>query len=196
MAWFECTGGSNGGGGVTLPKIVSLAVGNREYDASISYTFTEAGTFQFYACVKSGDAQVTVDDIIVQLNGTTLTTQTYNGGSSSVPYAIRYGEITVAANDVLTVLRSGSNWYCSGYHLFVLKDADISAFDFLGFVSNDGTTFDIVNDGVSLEVYYQGYYRGGRNCRGHLIVGNESPCIVYNSGSDFWYGGTYAIKIL
>ena len=40
MAWYECTGGSGGGGTVTIPQLIGLVVGNRSSDASISYTFT------------------------------------------------------------------------------------------------------------------------------------------------------------
>lgn len=194
MAWFECTGGSGGGGQSVLPSIITLQTSNRRAGQTLSYTFTEAGLYQYYAVIKFGNASGSASDFLIKLNDTVLTpAHTYSNSA----YFMVYDNIVVSANDVLSYAPTNTyNDENGGLQLHVLKDADISVFDWLGNCDNSGATFDIVNDGVSLEVYYQGYYYWRNNCRSHLIANNTSPCTVYNHSQDFYFGGTYAIKVL
>ena len=193
MAWFECTGGSNGSSGITLPVMVSSQSVSRYASAtpSISYTFTDAGKYQYYAVIKTGDVAPSTSELTIKINDTVITPTTgFFGGTA---YLLFYGEVIVSANDVISIVSVQSQH--SGLQLHVFKNADISAFSWLGNVPNNGTTFNIVNDGISLEVYYQGYWYSANRCSSHLIAG-DAVCIPSPTNSDYYYGGTYAIKVL
>lgn len=195
MAWYECTGGSGGGGTVTIPEIITLQTSNRRAGNTLSHTFTEAGTYQYYAVIKVGDQAAHSSDFLITLNSLTLTPTVYSNSTSA--YMLFYGEIIASVNDVLSAAPTATyNDTNGGLQLHVLKGADLSVFDWLGNCDNSGATFDIVNDGIALEVYFQGYHYWKNNCRSHLIAGNASPCTIYNNTSDFYYGGTFAIKVL
>lgn len=189
MGWVRC-GGS--GGSTALPSIVSTQSANAASATTITYTFTEAGRFQYYATSKSGETAIT---FTIKLNNDTLSPTLYEVSSgSSIYYRYYYGEVNVSANDIISVIPSAGSTH-GGNQLHILQGADISAFSYLGSVGNDGTTFDIVNNGIALEVYFQGYWQGRNNCRSHLIAGNASPCTVFNNTQDFYCGGTYALKV-
>ena len=192
MAWIRSNKKGSGGGSTTLPSIISTQSLNAGGGATISYTFTEAGIYQYYATAKSGETAIT---FTVKLNNDTLTPSFYEVTSGPyIYYRYYYGEVTVSANDVISVIPSAGTTH-GGNQLHILQDANISAFSYLGSVGNDGSTFDIVNDGIALEVYFQGYYNGTNNCRSHLIAGNASPCTIFNNTADFYWGGTYALKV-
>lgn len=189
MAWYECTGGSGGGGGgLTLPTIVSVQSVNGASSTVMSYTFTEAGTFQVYGHHKYGDAVVTAPTLA--LNGTAVTVSTTGNGYGIFCYA----EISVSANDVLTCTPTATQAN-SGRQLVVIKDSDISKFTLIGYAPNDGSTYNITGADISLEVYNMGYWQGRNNYRYHMIAG-EATSVPITGGSDFYYGGSYAIKLL
>ncbi len=193
MAWYECTGGSGGGGQITVPSIIALKSTNRRAGQTLSHTFTEAGLYQYYAVIKFGDASGSASDFLIKLNDTVLTpTLSYSNNA----YLLLYDNIVVSANDVITAAPTNTyNDTNGGLQLHILKDADISAFSWLGNAGNDGTTFDIVNDGITFEVYLQSYYNWRNVCNSQIVAGNNKSVPTPNI-TDFYYGGTYAIKVL
>ena len=179
-------------GTAIFPEIVALKTSNRRAGQTLSHTFSEAGAYQYYAVIKFGDVGGSATDFSITLNGVALTPI---GSYSNAAYLILYGEVSVSANDILSASPTNThNDTNGGIQLHILKNADIFAFDWLGYAGNNYTTFNIINSGISLEVYLQGYYNWRNTCYSQLIAGNNISVPVPNI-QDFYYGGTFAIKV-
>lgn len=179
-------------GTTIFPEIVALKTSNRRAGQTLSHTFSEAGAYQYYAVIKFGDVGGSATDFSITLNGTTLTP---TGSYSNAAYLVLYDEVSASANDVLSAAPTNTyNDTNGGIQLHILKNADISVFEWLGSAGNDGTTFDIVNDGMTFEVYLQSYYYWRNTCNSQIIAGNNKSVPVPNL-YDFYYGGTFAIKV-
>ena len=190
MAWYKC--GAPGGVGTVLPKMITGKSANRGSLASLSYEFTESGTFQYYVFVTSNSA-ATSAEVSVTLAGSTLTPTFYvDSGSGAGWY---YGEVTASSGD--TIMTTNEIVQTNrGMQLFILKDSDISKFQFLGLRSNNGQTFSLkYEDIVYLQSYQWGYYSGNNVFTGYQLgVWSDKSIATPNEGS-YWYGGTWAIQV-
>lgn len=184
----------DGGGthGVIIPEILSGQSVNRATTATLSYTFTEGGRFQYYIFTSSNSTP-TSTDVTVKINGTVVTPTFYL--YSDYLSGWFYGEVTVSSNDVISVTNNVVQTH-RGMQLFVLQDADISVFQVLGVRSNEGYTFSLdYEDIVYLECYYWGYYNGNNTFEGyHTGTWNLTSIPTPNYGK-YYYGGTWAIQI-
>ena len=183
------------GTAVRIPTVLFVQSKNRGSANTFTYTFTEAGTFQ-YLVSMSGNSTPTTANLTVSLNNTALTPSSFSNGD----LGFFYGEITVAADDVLTVTTTADS--NRGAQVFVFKDADVTNFSLVAWRGNDGGTFAIqTNANVPfLEVYKTGYYES-RNNFNYVIAmlssnsaGMESTPTPSNN-SNYYYGFTYVITI-
>lgn len=165
---------------------------NRRNLNSFSYTFTDNGTFQYYIMIRSSSAyQSSLLDI--ELNGVSVFPTVYSHATSGANFV--YGDITASANDVFTVdtTQTENNM---GIQVFVVKNADVSKFSLIGWCSNDNTTFPLnLIDQVYLQSYNFGYYSSNNQFHYEFGVFRETSIPTPND-STYWYGGTYAIRIL
>ena len=177
-----------------MPDLVYMQSKNRTSSTEMTYTFTEAGKFQYYIYLSS-DSQPATTDVVVYINGTAETSTTLLNTYSS----FWYGEVTVSANDVISVsVTSASN---RGVQLYLFKYSDITRFSLVGGTGNDDTTFVIdVEEGMPfVETFQMGYYNGNNNYK--FIVGIapasslQLRSIATPNTSAYWYGGTIVFTI-
>ena len=130
MAWLR-SHKKGSGDGTTDPKIV-LAGCDHTTDkyGSVTYTFTESGTFQYYIHIKHRSSIPASDYVTITLGSTTLTPTYYNDGANAM--AFYYGEISASENDILTVTTTQKST-SGGIEMFVMKNCDISAFALVGY---------------------------------------------------------------
>lgn len=166
---------------------------NREGGASLSYTFAKSGLFQ-YLVLLTNDSTPTSSELTIQLSGTT---QTPTSGGSGGTYCFFYGNLVANSGDNLSVtVTSVAN---RGAQLFVLENADINNFSFIGFVGNDSSEFNISgsSDAQIIEAYRYGYYSGNNsfNYTTFTLDSNTSTISIPTpNNSQYWYGGTWAIS--
>ena len=179
---------------VKAPELLSAQSANKGSLVSLSYTFTSAGTYQYYVMdrVTSFPYQFAVT---VKLNGTEVTSTEYVDGVAT-GIGFKYGEITVNANDVLTVTTTQTYSDC-GVNLWIFRYADINSFSLIGFRGNDNTSFAINSAGVVFaEAYMCGYYNGNNNFNYLVGVGyNGLNSIPTPNTSDYYYGYTCAFSL-
>ena len=184
MAWYRCSNGSSG----TLPKIIYAESRNRANIQTFTYTFTSSGKYQYY--VWNG---ITSDasSIIVKLNGTVISPLTYFGNG----IGLFYNEIEVQSNDILTVETTTSGG-SAGVQFFLLQNADVTQFAFLGSSTNNPpTSFAINTNGKPYLQVFQYSYQGTRNSFNYDIFQYSTLSIAVPNTNDYYYGGTYAIAI-
>lgn len=178
---------------VQVPELLSVQSANKSSLVSLSYTFTSAGTYQFYVMDRSSPFQFYVS---IKLNGTEVTSSQYIDTTYS-DVGFKYGEITVNANDVLTVTTTQTlSNYC--VNLWVFRYADINSFRLIGFSLNDGSTFTINSAGVVFaEAYRTGYYNGNNNFNYLVGVGYDGLESIPTpaNDSDCYYGFTYVFSL-
>ena len=157
---------------VKAPELLSAQSANKDSLVSLSYTFTSAGTYQFYVIDRTWLDNHYEFMTTVKLNGVEITSTEYiDPTNGDVGY--KYGEITVNANDVLTVTTTQTlSNYC--VNLWIFRYADINSFRHIGFSGNDGSTFTINSAGVVFaEAYRTGYYNGRNNFNYLVGVGYD-----------------------
>ena len=121
MAWTR-SHKKGSGGGDTEPRIVYATSASRQGSIrSVSYTFTEAGTFQYYIHIKHRSSIPASDYVTITLGSTTLTPTYYNDGANAM--AFYYGEISASENDILTVTTTQKST-SGGIEMFVMKNCD------------------------------------------------------------------------
>ncbi len=184
MAWYRS---SNGSGGNDSPKIVYAESGNRANIQTFSYTFTKGGKFQYY--VWNGTTS-DASSIVVKLNGTVITPLTYIGSG----FAFYYNEIEVQSGDILTA-ETTTTGGSAGVQFFILQNADVTQFTFLGSAGNNASRFAINNNGKPYLQVFQYSYQGTRNSFNYDIFQYSTLSIAVPNTGDFYYGGTYAIAI-
>lgn len=178
--------------GVIIPKIISGQSANRATTATLSYTFTEGGRFQYYIFISSSSTPASTD-VTVKINGTAITPTFYS--YSDYISGWFYGEIIVSSNDVISVTNNVVQTH-RGMQLFVLQDADISVFQVLGVKSNEGNTFSLDYDNlVYLENYHWSYYNGNNVLEGYHTGTWNLTSIPTPNLERYYYGGTWAIQI-
>lgn len=187
MAWIRSH--KKGSGGASAPIIISAQSRNTNSIGSLTYTFTEGGTFQYYVYLGKNSA-IASTDVVVKLNGTVITPLFYDVTNDG----FFYEEIAASVDDVISVenVTAISNY---GLHLFVMQNADISNFSFIGMTSNNGATFTInTGDSFYLNVFQCGYYSGNNNFHYEIgRCGNVSVSIP--NQSQYYYGRTYVVTI-
>lgn len=190
MAWMR-SHKKGSGGGDTEPKIVYATSASRQGSIrSVSYTFTEAGTFQYYIFVNSR-VTVTSSEVAITLNSTTLTPTT----SLYTDYGFFYGEINVSPGDVLTATPN-SIQSDKGIQLFVMKNCDVSAFSLVGTGSNNTNTFNISLGGNPYLQAFQCTFYGNTNIFKYGIMNYEGPSVSIPNISTYYYGFTYVITLV
>ncbi len=185
------------GGGTPIPKLLSAQSRNISSIGSLTYTFTESGTFQYYAMFHYNGVIVSTD-VTVKLNGVTVSptlhTDAEIGGGGSWGWFC--GEITINANDIISVENNSSH---SNYplQLFVLQNANISNFRLAGVTENNDNYFTLnTGDSFYLNVFQCGYWGSTVNNFNYEIgiYGNRS--VMTPAGySDYYYGFTWVITI-
>ena len=182
----------SGGGAVVDATLISAQSANRGSGATLTYTFLESGTFQYVAMATDGSAPI-LSDFTITLNGTPLTPDISLRaiGSWQYPYAFFFGEITVNANDVLTVqVTPASN---RGAQLLIFKDGSAERFNVINFVeNNDSYKFALNPDCRYFQVHHCGYYQSTNNFQYEWTT-NATESIA--TPSSYWYGFTYAMTI-
>lgn len=194
MALYKVTKKQEGGGGGdTGPKIVFAGKDyTGEHTGNISYTFTEEGTYQFYAFRNSRYA-VTSSEVVIKINGTAITPNFYDGGSAN--FAFFYGEINVSAEDIINVTTTTIST-ANGLQLFIMKNCDVSAFSLIGTASNNTNTFNInLNGKPYLQVFQCSFYANPVQFK-YAIMDYVGESISIPNISKFYYGFTYVITIV
>lgn len=188
MTWYR-TGGN-------ITRIPTVLHGESKSRASaaqtFTHTFTESGTYQY---ILGLGYDTTGTDVTFTLNGTDITPQ-----STTLPdwLGIFYGEVTVFANDVLTITVPRKT--DAGAQFFVLKEAILSNLRIVGMETNNNLQFDInLNpDEPFLEVFQTGYYQGANNF--YYIVSiprqpNLKSIKMLTNVPAYYWGYTYVITI-
>lgn len=170
-------------------KLISAQSRNTASTGNLSYTFTESGTFQFYAFLNSSST-VSSSYITVSLNGVTITPQYYMDGD----HLFAYDEITVSANDIITISNTiaESN---RGMQLFVFRDANISNFREIGYVSNNNTSISYTSSDFPL-LEALGQYNSNANTLTYRVLtdGNVSQPVP-SGATSYYYAKCWAIKL-
>ena len=205
MAWFRSFKNNGGQPIVRVPEIIFAQSANRGSLVNLSYTFTESGVFQYYVINKIGDASSTISEISIQVNETDITSSATVYSNSA--YFVAYAEISINADDVLS-LTTNTIKGNSGIMLFVLKDAYISNFSWIGNASNTNATFDISSTASPyLQVYHMGFYESNNTMQYQIctldyqvLQDTESRTSVITSIPtpniyQYYYGGTLVIRL-
>lgn len=182
-----------GGGGADIsPKIIYADSANRRSLVTFTYTFTESGTFQYYFLVKS-NSTVTSSSGTITLNSTAITPTFDNTKAATMGFF--YGEVEVDAGDILE-FKTVSTESNMGTQVFILQNADITAFSCIGITSNDASTFAInLDDKPYLQVYQCGYYNSNNTF--HYEIGKYgTTSIAVPNTSSYYYGLTYVLTIV
>lgn len=188
MTWYRC--GSNT---MRIPTVLKGESKSRHSAAqTFTYTFTSAGKFQ-YVLGLGYDTSGT--GVTFTLNATTITPQsTILTGWIGV----FYDEISVSANDVLTI--TVPQMENTGAQFFILEEADVSNLRIVGMETNNNLQFDInLNpDEPFLEVFQTGYYQGANNF--YYIVSiprqpNLKSIKMLTNVPAYYWGYTYVITI-
>ena len=181
---------------VRAPELLSAQSANKSSLVSLSYTFTSAGTYQYYVMDRTLLDNHYEFMITVKLNGVEITSTEYIDSEIN-DVGFKYGEITVNANDVLTVTTTQTlENYC--VNLWIFRYADINSFRHIGFRSNDGSTFTINSAGVVFaEAYRTGYYNGRNNFNCLVGVGYDGLGSIPTPAneSECYYGFTYVFSL-
>lgn len=183
---------SGGGGGGVDATLISAQSANRGSGATLTYTFLESGTFQ-YVIVATDNSAPTLSDFTITLNGSTITPDINLRaiGSWQYPYGIFFGEITVNANDILTVQATAAS--NRGVQLLIFKDGSSEKFNVINFVeNNDNYKFALNPDCRYFQVHHCGYYQSANNFQYEWTT-NATESIA--TPSSYWYGFTYALTI-
>ena len=189
MAWLRSH--KKGSGGGTEPRIVYATSASRQGSIrSVSYTFTEAGTFQYYIFANSR-LTVTSSEVAITLNSTALTPTTSLGAD----YGFFYGEVNVSAGDILTATPN-SIQSDKGIQLFVMKNCDVSAFSLVGTASNNTNTFNISLGGKPYLQAFQCTFTSNTNIFKYGIMDYEGPSVSIPNISAYYYGFTYVITLV
>ena len=190
MAWLRSHKKGSGGGG-TEPRIVYATSASRQGSIrSVSYTFTESGTFQYYIFTNSR-LTVTSSEVAITLNSTTLTPTT----SLATDYGFFYGEVNVSAGDILTATPN-SIQSDKGIQLFVMKNCDVSAFSLVGAAGNNTNTFNISLGGKPYLQAFQCTFYSNTNIFKYGIMNYEGPSVSIPNISTYYYGFTYVITLV
>ena len=190
MAWIRSHKKGNGEGG-TEPRIVYASSASRQGAIrSVSYTFTESGTFQYYIFVNSR-VTVTSSEVAITLNSTTLTPTTSLGAD----YGFFYGEVNVSPGDILTATPN-SIQSDKGVQLFVMKNCDVSAFSIVGYRGNDATSFNIALGGVPYLQVFQSTFYSNTNIFKFGIMTYDGLSVAIPNVSTYYYGFTYVITLV
>lgn len=184
-----------------VPSVVAGYSMNMNATGTLSHTFTEGGKYQYLYHYRVGSPPYP-NDPTINLNGIELTpTRT----TYLTPYDVYfYGEITVSANDVLSVV-SGSTSGNTGLQLFLFQNTNWNLFNVLGVTINDNTNFALPRNKWVFELYKCGYYGNNNNFSYRIEkyeVRNDSNSDNYalsiptpSGDSRYYYGFTIAITI-
>lgn len=172
--------------------LVSAQSVNRGSGTALTYTFTTGGKYQFIT-MATGDTAPSLSDFTITLNSTPVT-PTYSliaNVAFQYPYAFFFDEITVSANDVLTVqVSSASN---RGAQLLIFKDGSLSNFNLIGFVeNNDNYTFALNPNCRYFQVYNCKYYSSSNDFAYEWATNVSSSRATPSS---YWYGFTYVLTV-
>lgn len=193
MALYKVTKKQEGGGGGdTSPKIIYANSANRRSLVTFTYTFTESGTFQYYFLVKS-NSTVTSSSGTITLNSTAIAPTFDNTKAATMGFF--YGEVEVDVGDVFEA-KTVSTESDMGTQIFILQNADITAFSCIGVASNNNATFAInLDDKPYLQVYQCSYYNG--NNVFHYEIGKYgTTSIAVPNAPSYFYGLTYVIQLV
>lgn len=189
MAWVRSNKKSSGGA-FSAPTAISGQSLNRRNTTSLSYTFTEGGTFQYCVFISSNKT-IELTDISIKLNNNAITPTRLTNENSNEWF---YGEVTVSSGDVLSVTNNVQQGE-RGMQFFVLQYCDITKFLFLGLKSNNNQTFSLDYDGIFyLQSYRYGYGGTNNNFNYHIGSWNLTSIPTPNE-SAYYYGGTWAIQV-
>ena len=192
MAWLRSHKKGNGGGS-TEPKIVFAGCDpTGEHTGNISHTFTEGGTYQYYAYRNSRYA-VTSSDVVVKINGTAVTPNFYDGSPDT--FAFFYGEVNVSAGDIINVTTTTIST-SNGLQLFVMKNCDVSAFSLIGKASNNTNTFNINLNGNPYLQAFQCSFNASPVQFKYGIMDYVGESVSIPNISKFYYGFTYVITLV
>lgn len=181
-----------GGGGGGSANLVSFQSANRGGGATLSYTFAANGVYQFVAML-TGSAAPAPSEITITLNNNVITPSVrFIAESWQYPYAFFVDEISVNAGDVLKIqVTSMSN---RGTQLTVFSGGSLERFNLINLVENGGYIFSLNPNCRYFQVYNCGYYQSNNNYQYGWTTGSDYS-IPTPSGSDYWYGFTYAFTI-
>ena len=138
MALYKVTQKQSGGGGTTYPTLIAAMSTPINASNTLTYTFTESGTFQYYAWWMRYNSYGSLADITIKLNDTELTPTATDFATKNI--AVVGGSVTASVNDVI----SYTNVYTAnayGMQAYVIKDAKLSNLSILHVVGNNNTKF-------------------------------------------------------
>lgn len=191
MAYYRVTKKQEGGGS-TEPKIVYATSASRQYSLpTLSYTFTESGTFQYYIFINPRSGSIVSTDLTVSFNGSTINPTFYSAGAGFF-----YGELNVSVGDVISTTPVNTN-SDTGVQLFVMQNCDISAFSVVGTASNTNATFAISLGGKPyLQVFQCSFYSGSNLFKYGIMNYVGQSIAVPKNESTYYYGFTYVIQLV
>lgn len=192
MALYKVTKKQEGGGGGdTLPKIVYATSAPRgSTRPTLSYTFTESGTFQYYIFINARSGSIVSTDLTVSFNGTTITPTFYSVGAGFF-----YGELNVSVDDIISTTPVNTN-SDTGVQLFIMQNCDVSAFSIVGTASNNNSTFTISLGGKPYLQVFQSSFYASSNVFNYGIMDYVGVSIAVPNISKYYYGFTYVIQLL
>lgn len=184
----------NGADYKPAPTLVYSVSRNGNSLGSLSYTFSEAGTYQIIGAYVIGGTNVK-QEITFELNGNAVSASySYPSQNNNVALNLFTLEIEASENDVITMTNTAT-YPNSGMQLFVIKDADINNIDLYDSRGNNGQTFNISIDGYYLQVSQFGYYQNNNNFVLREIDNAVKTSTPTPNNTAYWYGGMYVLTL-
>ena len=184
MALYKVTQKQSGGGTTTYPTLIAAMSTPINTSNTLTYTFTESGTFQYYVWWMKYNAYGTSSDVTIELNGTALT-PTATDFTSSKSIAIAGGEIQASIGDIITYTNVYTN-NAYGMQAYVIKDANLSNLSLINFITNNNTRFSYSStDFPCIEA--AGMHRNNANNWWCHILSSAIESPAFPSGLAYFY---------
>lgn len=181
-----------------LPDAEMLYYGsqNAASAVSLSYTVATSGTYQIILNTTGGDV-AEKNNLAITVNGTPIqSSYAYPTENNYVAINIYKAEVELNAGDVVSFAFTNTTRYNNaGIQMFVMSNSNINVIDLYNSAANNGTTFNIDLNSWYLQVARIGYYSGGNTFDYHEIGNTPGTSESTPSYSQYWYGGTYVLRL-
>ena len=181
-----------------LPDVEMLYYGSQNATSavSLSYTIAASGTYQIILNTVHGDI-LDKNNLAITVNGTPIqSTYSVPTENNVVALNLYKAEVELVAGDVVSFAFTNTTRHNNaGIQMFVMSNANLNVIDLYNSATNNGTTFYIDLSSWYLQVARVGYYSGGNTFDYHAIGNVPATSEATPSYSQYWYGGTYVLRL-
>lgn len=181
---------------VDPPSIVHAESVNASSPVSMSYTFSESGTYQIVAVWVSGETTVK-DSLTFTLDGVQVPcSHSYPSDNNGIRLNLFTSDIVINEPDSVLVVNTDTGDSNSGLQLFILQNVTVENISLYGSRYNGQGSFSIDLNTWYLQVAKYGYY-SGRNTFEFYEIDNvkKDSTATPGSNANYYYGGTYVLAL-